>query len=132
MAIAFRGKGRGRSRVEGLPEVISALNVRIARVKGATRIGMSRVALVVMGESVRRTPVKTGNLRGSAYQRIVDSNQGPVAEIGYTANYAWWVHEIDKVYKAPGTHWKFLQTAVQDLSNWIVQTLATFGRGGLR
>ena len=48
----------------------------------------------------------------AAVQRVRDL----VVEIGYTAYYAVFVHEIDKNYRKPGSSWKFLELALMRTS----------------
>ena len=46
------------------------------------------------------------------------------AVIGYTAYYAVYVHEIDKMYKAPETHWKYLARALYEEQGMILKIIA--------
>jgi len=81
--------------------------------------------LLVEGQSNRRVPVEYGNLRGSSYARKAQDD--PLAvEVGYTANYAVFVHENleQKLAGEPrpsglGTYWnpggpKFLERALNE------------------
>ena len=99
-------------RITGTDQVIKNLNREIQGIRRRSKKGLRAAALIVIAESKSNTPVDTGNLRGSAYQQTFDTNKGPVAEVGYTASYAPFVHEIDKNYTVGG--WKFLERALKD------------------
>lgn len=75
-------------------------------------------------DSQELTPVDTGNLKGSAYTNppIVDAKgkDGEV-EVGYTAEYAAFVHEQDKNYNTG--QWKFLETALNNNKTRILKIL---------
>lgn len=43
--------------------------------------------------------------------------------VGFSAYYAIYVHEIQKAYKAPGTQWKYLETAVKENSQKILDII---------
>lgn len=62
----------------------------------------------IMTESARLAPVDTGYLRASRFQRW-GPNEGSasVVELGYSAEYALWVHEIPAAHNPP-TRWQFL------------------------
>jgi len=51
------------------------------------------------------------------------ATKDPWAVIGYTASYAAFVHEMDRVYKAPGTNWKFLENAVNESREDIIKII---------
>lgn len=116
-----------RGRVMGLNKVLFNLNKEIKGIQGRSKAGLKAAALKVKADSVRFTPIKSGNLRGSAY---VDSGEstltGPWAEIGYTAFYAPFVHEINKNYLRGG--WKFLERALIKNRRVILNTIREFAR----
>ncbi|MEW5725093.1 MAG: HK97 gp10 family phage protein [Thermodesulfobacteriota bacterium] len=103
----------GSVRIGGQRSVIRNLRKAIAQIEGATAEGLREAALLVKNRAVKITPVDTGNLRNSAYVEMGEVGPKTVAEIGYTASYAPFVHEINKRYRAPGTGWKFLETALK-------------------
>jgi hypothetical protein len=45
------------------------------------------------------------------------------AEVGYTAYYAVFVHEIDKAYRKPGSSWQFLAKAIIEEQGKVVQII---------
>lgn len=111
--------------VEGLEDVLANLNREIDGIKGRTVAGLLAAGLLVEGESNRRVPVEYGNLRGSSYARRAQDDPRAV-EVGYTANYAVFVHENleQKLAGEPrpsglGTYWnpggpKFLERALNE------------------
>jgi len=83
-----------RITVTGQDKIIRNLNKQIVAMSERNRAGMSEAALIVKRESMIRTPVKTGNLKGSTYTAVVSNMRtGVSGEIGYTAAYAVYVHE---------------------------------------
>lgn len=119
----------------GERQVIANLNKAIDKIgNDFSRDAMTQAALLVKARSVRLTPVKYGDLRKSSYINVYKTGQGFNAEIGYTAAYAVYVHEIDKAYKAPGTQWKFLETALamsqQEILMILKANMSVEGIGG--
>jgi len=68
--------------------------IRVA-IEKDMRSGILKGALALQAESQKRTPVDTGNLRGSAFTRpIANLPPGKVGyQVGYSAAYAIYVHE---------------------------------------
>lgn len=112
---------RGGVRVTGLATVTANLNKEVRAIRGRTKTGMWLAGLFIKGAALPKTPVKTGKLRQSAYVIAKDGRGGPGVEIGYTAGYAVYVHEIDKNYRAPGTSWQFLKKAVQESRKAVLE-----------
>lgn len=73
------------------------LNKEIEKIINRSAKGLTVAALRIRRTSQLKTPVDTGNLKASAYTETYKRPQGPAAVIGYTAEYAPWVHEM------PGT-----------------------------
>jgi hypothetical protein len=72
--------------------VLDNLNHAVENIKGQTVGGLLAGGLIVQREAQKHVPVEYGNLRGSAYTRRAMDNSLAV-EIGFTANYAIFVHE---------------------------------------
>ena len=79
-------------------------------------------------------PIDTGFLKSSGYVSLTSGGSAEVVvEIGYRADYAIYVHEINKAYKG-GRQWKYLETPLKaalphikdklsdDLIRWIEAT----------
>lgn len=109
-------------RVEGLEEVTKNLNAEIKKIEGKTMGGLLKAGYIVQAEALRRTPVDTGNLRGSSYTRKAQDGSLSV-EIGYGAAYALYVHEnMDANFKVGQA--KFLETALFDKSGEVLEVIA--------
>ena len=93
--------------------------------------GLDAAALFIQAETRKRTPVVTGNLKGSIYTAKGKTIRGfPVAEVGSTASYATAVHENlqpkERKSKVGGP--KFLERAVNDNRRKIVEIVAKYAR----
>ena len=65
----------------------------------------------VMGESKKRTPVDSGNLRASGHvKNPVTKGSNTSVTLAYGTDYAWFVHEIPAAH--PTGRSKFLESAV--------------------
>lgn len=104
--------------VTGLGEVLENLNDEISQIQGMTMAGLYEAGLKIQASSQQRTPVKFGNLKGSAYTRK-DRLGKKAVEIGYTANYAIYVHENLEARHTVGQA-KFLESALRDNEAKIV------------
>lgn len=112
----------------GLKRVMSNLNKEINGIKGRTKAGLMYAALVIRRRSQQLTPVDTGNLKGSAYTQAWQAPGGnPGAEIGFTASYAVFVHEVQASHKGKG-QWKFLETAVKEKAAEVVKIIQRYAR----
>lgn len=128
-------------RIDGLDEAMREINTQIAEFKNISQTAFWEVGLKVQASAQRRlTPsVVTGNLRASAYtrsakqlERLDDSRIDPLkneavptgglgpigVEIGFTANYALWVHE-----NMEGRSPKYLENAVMQNRDGIVKII---------
>lgn len=119
-----------RVMISGTDKVLAKLNREIRNIESRTKAGLQEAALVVRRRSMQLTPVDTGNLRGSAYTRTYTNPLwGPGVEIGYTAGYAVYVHEINKNYTVG--QWKFLETALKEKRREILEIIRKRARVGL-
>lgn len=128
-------------KMSGLEEAMKDINEAISQFKDISQAAFWEAGLGVQASAQRRlTPsVVTGNLRASAYtrsakeiKRIDDSNFNPLknesvpndrlgaigVEVGFTANYALWVHE-----NMEGRSPKFLETAAMQNKDNIVKII---------
>lgn len=138
---------------KGLDTVIANLNKKIQEIEGYTMKGVVAAALHVKGEAMRRAPVDTGNLVNSAYvvwprggdtggtadggivggAKMSTQQAGkPTAIIGFTAAYAVYVHEIDKHYRKPGSSWKFLELALMESEEKILEFIRASVKEGAK
>jgi len=94
---SYRSNTKGK--LVGVDLVLKKLNIEIAKIEGRTKGGLRSAALEVKAASLRLTPHEDGHLRGSAYTETFSTSSGPGSVIGYTAEYAPWVHEAPGVLK---------------------------------
>ena len=77
---------------------------------------------------MKRTPVDTGNLKGSHYVDVKEINKGKhIAEIGVTADYGVYVHE-DLSKRHPTGEAKFLENAIKAKAKEILEILRRTAR----
>jgi len=88
-------------KIDNLNEVLNNLSKAINGTKGNLHLGIRASAAFIKGEAQSRTPVDDGILRNSAFFRSfrVGRQRGPFAVIGYTAEYAPWVHEMPETLR---------------------------------
>lgn len=125
--------------LKGMDETLERLNDRLRAIDGSTLKGFLTAGLKVQRLAQQRVPVEYGKLKASAYTRKhYRLEQGSMAvEIGFSALYAIFVHENmeAKLYgqerpSGKGDYWgphgqpKFLESAVRELQDEIVKTVA--------
>lgn len=77
-----------------LANIIKKLNAEIAKIEKKTASGLAAAGLVIRRDAQEHVPVDLTNLKASAYTDNFTTPSGPVTEIGFTAEYAPWVHEM--------------------------------------
>jgi hypothetical protein len=102
----------------GLDKVMRNLNKEIKGIEKRSQVGILKAGFFIEGEATKNAPLFTGNLRGSAYTRSVP--EGGV-EVGFEAEYALWVHEIEKDYG--NGEWKYLQRAIDENESIILDII---------
>lgn len=139
-------------KLKGLDDVLKSLNKEIEGIQGNTRKGLYKAGIFIKGEAVERTPIDFGVLRGSAFTQIspLASKEKPSVTIGFTAEYAAWVHEMPMTLKGKsrsdfgktragvsfgggsgkGVYWqggenKFLEKAVKQNTSEILEIIKT-------
>lgn len=102
--------------MRGLSTVIRKFDREVRGIKQRTKRGLQKAGFLILNRSVILTPIEWGYLRKAARAKALqEQGERPYLEIGYYGNdYAIYVHEINKRYRAPGTQWKFLETAVSE------------------
>lgn len=123
----------------GLDEAIREINEQVGKIKGLAGEGLWEAALMIMraAQQKLRASVVTGNLRASGYVRSPQKSTRPDpaaldstksddipsdtlpeigAEVGFTANYALYVHENPN-----GRSPKFLEDVIQGNQTEIVE-----------
>ena len=119
----------------GMAGVITGINAEIAKIGLVEKRNMAKAMIFLKGKVLPVTPESghnqgQGNLRGSCYTRVYDTPAGPVGEIGFTAEYAIYVHEMGidppKVinWTTAGTGNKFLERPMKENANSLVKIIA--------
>jgi len=115
------------------------LRRKIAAIQGANERGLLAAAFVVLADSQKRVPVEFGNLRASGFARR-HPTRDMVAEAGYGAAYAFFVHEKieEKLRGQPrpsglGTYWnpgesKFLEKALAAKKRDVLKTIRRYAK----
>jgi len=96
-------------RVLGIPRVLANLRKQRAKVRKGIGDGLKKAGLFLIRESMKVVPVDTGNLRASWFVGATGENENTVVAVGYSANYAVFVHENLDATHAPGRVAKFLE-----------------------
>ena len=133
-------------KVSGLDEAINSINGEIGKIEGLAQAGLWEAGLKILRQAQIRLKdsVITGNLRASGYARAENNFDRPMAEvdasknesvpsdrlppigveIGFTANYALYVHE-----NMGGRSPKFLEGVIMDNRAEIVEIVRSRSGG---
>lgn len=98
----------------GIQGIIRAIHACKGRVAKGVEKGIKKAALLLQRESQKVVPVDTGNLKNSAFTRITGTGFQTKATVGYTAEYAIFVHERTELRHKPGKIAKFLEKPARD------------------
>lgn len=105
--------------VSGLNEVLRNFDKIKKDSERKRKQAFIRIGAIVKADSVKNTPVDTGNLRSSAFIKAAKDK----VSIGYTAAYAFVVHEDLEAHHEVGEA-KYLERAVTRNKPRILQELA--------
>jgi len=84
------------AKITGFDKVIANLNKEVLKIEGLTMKGLIRSAFMIRRDMAVRPPlipIDLGNLNASWFITPFRTTTGPVVFIGFTANYAVYVHE---------------------------------------
>lgn len=122
-----KSTGKSGFKLQGLKRVLTNLNAEVRKIEGRTPAGLNAAGQLVMAYAVPITPHKTGHLVGLRYVDLHKHGTTPYVELGFKADYAVFVHEIEKQnYSKPGTSWKFLEKALAANKDNILQVIRTY------
>lgn len=103
--------------LNGVDEVLRELNKQIKLMSGATARGLVRSAALIrrdMDQTEPLIPVDFGNLRASWFTDLQEHVLGHEIRFGFTASYAWYVHEnVGAEFQRPGAGAKFFEAALK-------------------
>ena len=109
----------------GIDKLIRNLNATKEMIKQSSVRGVNYVAEEIMAESKEvYCPVKTGHLRRSGFVEHATVEK-PVAKLGYNADYAVPVHELDKNYNF-GKSWKYLEIPLKNRLPRVKMDIAAY------
>lgn len=112
-------------RVAGERKVLANLNKAILKIKGRTQAGIMDALAFVQEKADEKTPLKTGNLRGSyVTEQLVLKKDLPAGRIINTAEYALWVHEILENEHTIGEP-RFLENAFLENTDKILSIISS-------
>lgn len=110
----------------GIETVMGNLNKEVVKIQGKTMQGLLVAAAHVRRDMEPLIPVDLGNLRASFFVTSTFEGGGtkPVVTLGFSANYAWFVHEnVDATFKRPGAESKFLEKSMKRSTGEIIKIL---------
>lgn len=128
--------------LKGLDQVLSNLQKEMDKIPGKTLNGLIRAGIIVrrdMDKTPPLIPVDKGNLRSSFFLithegKVMEGEnvplpvmdvKGPYIYLGFSANYAVYVHEnITANFQRPNAGAKFLESAIDRNHQVILYTIA--------
>ena len=97
-------------RVLGANKTQKALAKKSSEYQRGLKRGVTKASFYLLRESLKLTPVDTGNLKRSGQVRVEGSGFNVEGKVVFTAEYSLVVHEmVGANFKAPGTQAKFLE-----------------------
>ena len=121
------------AQIAGFAKVKANLNKAILKIEGGSMKGLIEVAIIIRRDMEKIPPLvpvgETGNLRASWFTDPIKVKGMPGLLIGFSANYAVFVHEmVDKEGKAinwnrPGSGPKFFEQALTRDQKLKLQTI---------
>ena len=120
----------GGAKITGFDNVMQNLNSEISKMKKRSMKGLIESAIIIrrdMAVTPPLIPIDKGNLNSSWFTSGFHSLYGPVLLMGFTANYAVFVHEnLDPTieWKKKGSGPKFLEKALVRNHGKIIAAVA--------
>ena len=129
--------------VKGLAAISAALTKAFADIEGDIAAGLDMAGAHVEGEAVVNAPVEFGDMRRSSFHDVLHSRRATVLRVGFTSEYAAFVHEAPMKLKGKqrakrkgikagsGNYWdggdnKFLERAVKENQDDIIKIVAKY------
>ena len=104
--------------------VVKNLNKEIKKIEGKTMVGLiAGVAFLIkdMYETQPYIPKEFGNLRNSWFTNPIKSENKPIVIMGFSANYAAFVHEmVGANFTEPGSGAKWFEAALKRNHNKLL------------
>jgi hypothetical protein len=116
------------AKVTGINKVVRNLNQEINKIEARSMAGLIGAAIIVrrdMDHTPPKIPVDQGNLRASWFTDPYYQGSNPVVRLGFSAEYAWEVHEkVGANFKRPGAGAKFFEAALKRNQKKMLQEIA--------
>lgn len=101
---------RQQSGILGIDKLMSNLRHELKKIEGRSAQGIIQ-SMILIRQDMENTepliPIDTGNLRGSWFSQLIKQSNGePVGMMGFTANYAIFVHEMTDENTGKKINWK--------------------------
>jgi len=115
------------AKLKGMDNVLRNLNKEIEKMGGSSGKGLIKSAALLrrsMDTESPLIPVDLGNLRVSWFTDLRKHSNGYEMRLGFTANYAWYVHEnVGANFKRPGAGAKFFEAALKRNTDKILDII---------
>jgi len=113
--------------IKGMDIVMSNLNRELLAIKGRSMKGLIEASILIrrdMDKTPPLIPIDTGNLRASWFTTSFHKGGLSGLKIGFSANYAMWVHEnIGASFKRPGAGAKFFEASLKRNKDEIIKII---------
>lgn len=109
--------------IQGVAKLVRQLETHSKNAGKGMRKGLYRGGLLLQRESMKIVPVDLGFLRASAQTRLIGSGLRSEVLVGYTSEYAIYVHENLEARHKPGKQAKYLEQPLRDHHKAIVDEI---------
>jgi len=120
--------------LKGMNNVLRNLNREIKKIENNSMKGLILVAVKIrrgMDKHDPKIPIDTGNLRASWFVDSKHTMWGPSVTMGFTAEYAFKVHEmVGAKFQRPGSGAKFFEASLKREAPYALKTIK--GAAGIR
>lgn len=110
--------------IEGVEEIRARLKEADVRMGSKVRMGLIKAGLLLQRYSQEIVPVDTSNLKNSAFTRPFAAGWATDVAVGYTAEYAVYVHERTELRHEPGKEAKFLEKPMREKRGELLAIIA--------
>lgn len=122
-----KGYNQKDFKLKGMEDLVQHINRQLDGITLRSAQGLLDASIHIrrdMEKSEPKIPIDTGNLRASWFANPVRGKYGPGVLMGFTANYAVYVHEnMEASFKRPGSGAKFLEAALLRNKQKIVEII---------
>ena len=115
--------------LKGIKDVVGNINKELEQIKIRSTKGLILAAALIRRDMEKTPPIvprDTGNLDASWFTELIDGKHGPGLLMGFSANYAVFVHEnMEPTVKwnRPGSGPKFFEAALNRNTTEIIKII---------